>query len=98
MNDTINDNTDLESIIDNEAMFHSDNDSFIQVANDTVSEVNINEHATKIDQGSSTSSEDESFSTQICLPVNNEADDFNHSTNIDAILAPSDEQIGDVGL
>ena len=91
MIDTINDNTDLETIIDNEAMFHSDNDSIIQIANDTVLDVNISEHVTNIDQGSSASSEDESFSTQVCLPVNNETDDFNHSTNIDAILAPSDE-------
>ena len=91
MIDTIHDNTDFETIIDNEAIIHSDNDSIIQIANDTVLDVNINEYVTNIDQGTSVSSEDESLSTQVCLPANNETDDFNHSTNIDDILAPSDE-------
>ena len=85
MIDTINDDTDLEITIDNVAMYHSDNDSIIQIANDTVMDVNVNKHATNIDQDSSTSSEDELVSTQVCVPVNYETYDLNHSTNIDAI-------------
>ena len=49
MMDTINDDSDLETTIDNAAMFHSDNDSIIQIANDTVMDVNVNKHVTNID-------------------------------------------------
>ena len=52
----INDDTTLETTIDNLVIFHSDNDILIQIANDTV--MNVNEHANNVDQCSSTSSED----------------------------------------
>ena len=89
MIDTIDDDTDFETTIDNEAMFRSENDSTIQIVNDSVTDVN--EHVTNIGQDSCTSSEDVSVSTQACIPVNYEIDVFNDSSNIDAILAPSDE-------
>ena len=71
MMDNVNDVTDLETTIDDVAIFPSDDDSIIQINNDSV--VDVNEQDTNVDQRtstSSTSSEDESLSTQVCVPVN----------------------------
>ena len=89
MIDTINDDSDLDNTIDELDMFHSGNDNLTQIDNDPV--MDVNEHSTNADEGNSTSSEDESLSSLVCVPVNYETDDLIPSTTIDSLLAPMDE-------
>ena len=89
MIDTIIDNTELETTMDNVDIYHSDNDSLIPNDNDLVMEVN--KHSANADQGTSASSEDESLSTHVCVPITYGTDELNPSTNIVTTLGHMDE-------
>ena len=89
MMDNINDITDLETTTDDVAIFPSDDESIVQINNESV--VDVNEQDTNMDERTSTSSEDESLSTQVCVPVNYQTNEFNLTPNIDHALEHMDQ-------
>ena len=90
--DNFNGDSGLETTIDYVTIFPSDDDSVVQICDDPV--VDVNEQDTNVDQQTSTnftSSEDESFSTQVCVPINLQTDELNPTPNMDCNYGPINE-------